>query len=67
MESLDEIKQKIELFLKEMEMTATDFGERFMQDRGFVGKLRGGRSPSYETVAKLDGLMINYKLEQAAK
>lgn len=57
--------QEIEAFCRIRQIPESKFGRLFMKDASFVSRLRGGRSPSLDTVERLRAAMAAYDSDAA--
>ena len=55
-----EFVRRVTAFLKYSGMSPTEFGERAIGDRKFVGELRRGRSPRLVTVDRVLAFMADW-------
>ena len=56
----ERLLQKIEAFMRQNKMHATDFGKRALKDPNFVFRLRNGRDITLTTLDKLETFMLEY-------
>ena len=61
MTSSEKLLQDVEAFISENDLTATRFGIMALNDGKFVFHLRGGRSPSLETLDRLNAFMDSFE------
>lgn len=59
MAEIDVFKAKVESFIAEREMTATQFGKQFAGDPLFVFQIRDGREPRSQTRQRIVEAMQN--------
>ena len=56
-----EFERRISAFLRRTRLSPSEFGERAVGDRKFVGDLRRGRSPRLATVERVLAFMDAYE------
>ena len=56
-----EFERRMTAFLRRTRMSASEFGERAVGDRKFVGDVRRGRSPRLATVERVLAFMEAYE------
>ena len=62
MENLtNEFEQRVAAFLRQWDMSPSEFSERAVGDRSFLGDLRRGRSPRLATVERVLAFMTNWE------
>jgi len=56
-----EFERRVTAFLRRTQLSASEFGERAVGDRKFVGDVRRGRSPSLATADRVLAFMEAYE------
>ena len=56
-----EFERRVTAFLRRTRLSASEFGERAVGDRKFVGDVRRGRSPSLATADRVLAFMDAYE------
>lgn len=56
-----EFERRVTAFLRRTRLSASEFGERAVGDRKFVGDIRRGRSPSLATADRVLAFMAAYE------
>lgn len=56
-----EFERRVTAFLRRTRLSASEFGERAVGDRKFVGDVRRGRSPSLATADRVLAFMETYE------
>ncbi len=56
----EEFERRVSAFLQSARMSASEFGERALGDRGFCGDVRRGRSPTLATADRVLAFIAAY-------
>ena len=64
MSLLEDFRLECESFLEAHDMAARDFGLQAVNDTGFMTRLRGGRSPTLNTIERVRAFMSAHRAKK---